>query len=430
MTKERCRLHLLGQASLKGKRVAQEDAILAVDIPLPSGWQVFAVFDGHGGSEIASYAQRHLAGFLEDRLLSKCAPANVTDRQVQDAIVAFDACMFAHFSRRPSPTKIQEAVHATGTYNTSPRNTFTTGDDDDNDKVDWELDPPEDWLTALLCCGRSPDLCFPSSGQEEEDLLIQETKHASSVTDATSNTSINVVNDQQVKVRISPAFTSGSTMVLVLAHAQLPHVLICHLGDSPATVIDDRGKCTRLTVDHTSLVPDERIRLGHCSDRLGLKGIGELVDGDTGHLVGGPNSGLRLAVTRALGDFAFKRRLRCSCFLDDFPLDYSPTLGAVSTEPEVRRYVLQAGHYLLLASDGLWCADGMVEQDSLESAIGSIVTRHAPLPKDPVRSDLSIVHTRLGMGQAVCRTLVHLATGVYHSLDNVSVVLLAMASPQ
>ena len=47
-----------GACEMQGWRVNMEDAHLAITVDLPSGEKgmVFAVFDGHGGKEVAVYA--------------------------------------------------------------------------------------------------------------------------------------------------------------------------------------------------------------------------------------------------------------------------------------------------------------------------------------------------------------------------------------
>jgi protein phosphatase 1G len=58
---------VVGASSMQGWRVTQEDAHNAIlDYDTDSGF--FAVYDGHGGSEVAEYTSRKLPAFIKKNI--------------------------------------------------------------------------------------------------------------------------------------------------------------------------------------------------------------------------------------------------------------------------------------------------------------------------------------------------------------------------
>ena len=54
-----------GASSMQGWRKSNEDAHISVTDFEP-GFSLFAVFDGHGGAEVAKYCERHFIKLLRD----------------------------------------------------------------------------------------------------------------------------------------------------------------------------------------------------------------------------------------------------------------------------------------------------------------------------------------------------------------------------
>ena len=57
-----------GATSMQGWRVNQEDAHNC-NIDLVDGWSLFAVYDGHGGSEVSKYTSLKFPEYLKNRLV-------------------------------------------------------------------------------------------------------------------------------------------------------------------------------------------------------------------------------------------------------------------------------------------------------------------------------------------------------------------------
>ena len=55
-----------GACSMQGWRMGMEDAHICQEIKLPSGENgyIFCVFDGHGGNDVAKFAEEHYVNIL------------------------------------------------------------------------------------------------------------------------------------------------------------------------------------------------------------------------------------------------------------------------------------------------------------------------------------------------------------------------------
>ncbi|GMS87446.1 hypothetical protein PENTCL1PPCAC_9621, partial [Pristionchus entomophagus] len=72
--------------SMQGWRVNQEDAHNCI-LDLENGWHLFAVYDGHGGPEVAKYTSANFPKFFKDREVWK---AEDIVQLLQDTFVDFD----------------------------------------------------------------------------------------------------------------------------------------------------------------------------------------------------------------------------------------------------------------------------------------------------------------------------------------------------
>ncbi|XP_032118516.1 probable protein phosphatase 1N isoform X1 [Sapajus apella] len=118
--------------------------------------------------------------------------------------------------------------------------------------------------------------------------------------------------------------TGGSTAVALLVSPRF--LYLAHCGDSRA-VLSRAGAVAFSTEDHRPLRPRERERIHAAGGTIRRR----RVEGS-------------LAVSRALGDFAYKQAP-----------GRPPELQLVSAEPEVTALVRQAeDEFMLLASDGVW----------------------------------------------------------------------------
>ena len=130
--------------------------------------------------------------------------------------------------------------------------------------------------------------------------------------------------DNALKPRIPLGDISGCTACAVLLTPT--HIICANAGDTRA-VIKSRGMVTPLSEDHKPDSPNEYARI--CSSGGFVK---------SGRVMG------ELAVSRALGDYAYKKNP-----------GKGPDRQPVSCDPEIRIHTRCAGdETLVLACDGIW----------------------------------------------------------------------------
>jgi len=147
---------------------------------------------------------------------------------------------------------------------------------------------------------------------------------------------------------------SGSTLTMV---ALTPTDVICaNTGDS-RSVLCRGGEAVEISNDHKPFLEDEKNRIENAGGHVKFN----RVNGD-------------LAVSRALGDFAYKTR-------DDLPA----TAQAVTADPEV---IVQArtpeDQFLILACDGIW--DVMSSQECVTYVSDLLKATERPASEAPVRA--------------------------------------------
>jgi serine/threonine protein phosphatase PrpC len=128
----------------------------------------------------------------------------------------------------------------------------------------------------------------------------------------------------------------GSTAVVAFIQNNLIH--FAHTGDSRGILVHD-GKVVFATTDHKVDNPNELLRMQLAGAHLYITGIHK--DTLKEKLITARIEGL--AVSRAFGDYALKKKLQNKCG--------SPVVIA---QPEYSCIPLNAKSTLILASDGLW----------------------------------------------------------------------------
>ncbi|CAK9254406.1 unnamed protein product, partial [Sphagnum jensenii] len=77
-----------GSAAMQGWRVSQEDAHIAIEeFDKSTDTSLFAVFDGHGGPEVAQYCAQHLPNFIKS--LASYQNTNIVE-SLEEAFLKFD----------------------------------------------------------------------------------------------------------------------------------------------------------------------------------------------------------------------------------------------------------------------------------------------------------------------------------------------------
>lgn len=140
---------------------------------------------------------------------------------------------------------------------------------------------------------------------------------------------------------------SGSTSVMTLISPG--HIICANTGDSRA-VMSRSGVCTELSFDHKPFNEGEKARIEAAGSHVKFN----RVNGD-------------LAVSRALGDFVYKRRE-----------DVSAELQAVTAMPEMLTVARDPNidEFIVLACDGIW--DVMSSQEVVDKVREMLVKGRPP----------------------------------------------------
>jgi serine/threonine protein phosphatase PrpC len=176
----------------------------------------------------------------------------------------------------------------------------------------------------------------------------------------------------------------GSTAVVLIHNIKSKTVFLVNLGDSRAIVISQTGKLLLETKDHKPENPKESAR---------IRKAGGFVKRNR---VNG-----RLALSRAFGDFYFKR---------DKSGRYTGSRSSVSPKPTIVSYSMKKNHHyhIILACDGLW--DVLTPQQVTKQFMA---TRQTQLVHQKSNS--------MNPGQQTCHKLVDTAYD-RRSGDNISVL--------
>jgi serine/threonine protein phosphatase PrpC len=195
---------------------------------------------------------------------------------------------------------------------------------------------------------------------------------------------INFNDENDIKNRITNAYiifdrdmynsvlVSGSTAVVALYSNGILYLI--NLGDSRAIVFNNNGTIIGQTHDHKPSEERERIEMAG-GNVVNIRGVFR-IDGT-------------LAVSRAFGDFGFKHIIPSK--------EYNPR-GPVSVIPDITKYQVQVGTYILLASDGLY--DVFTSQIAVDTVIrsGNILNACQELvnqARQRTTDDITVIITQL-----------------------------------
>ncbi|XP_059149424.1 probable protein phosphatase CG10417 isoform X2 [Physella acuta] len=94
---ETCNGFVYGASSMQGWRVTQEDAHNCIPVfDEESKTSFFAVYDGHGGSEVAQYCESHFPKFIKKMMEQQGGIGNDPTTFIQNAFLDFDASLTTH----------------------------------------------------------------------------------------------------------------------------------------------------------------------------------------------------------------------------------------------------------------------------------------------------------------------------------------------
>lgn len=312
----------------RGRRRVYEDrhSVYATFLNSSSN-SVYAVFDGHGGSNAAEFAARNIAVCLEREWDAEDHPAGI-----RRAFLLLDSMLLRTPQAQPS---LETAPFvATGRPSTEissiPLVTDTSGDPESSRTT--KASPPDvserDTATSLPPNSLMTEGAVPATGTSSA--LPKNRNPYSRSFDPSSNASSSEpckgLEDVALPAPAMPPAVStacnpleGTTALVAIILGSTSELLLAHVGDSRALVTTAAGEVLFTTQDHSAVAVEEARR---------VRAAGGFVDPE------GRVDGL-LAMSRSLGDAHFKMR-------------------GVIAEPTVSRIDLRTCRAAVLATDGLW----------------------------------------------------------------------------
>uniref|UniRef100_A0A671QIR9 protein-serine/threonine phosphatase n=1 Tax=Sinocyclocheilus anshuiensis TaxID=1608454 RepID=A0A671QIR9_9TELE len=235
---------LFGFAAMQGWRVSMEDAHNCIP-ELDDETAMFAVYDGHGGEEVALYCSKYLPDVIKEQ---KAYKDGKLQKALEDAFLAIDA-------RITTEEVIKELVQIAGRLQ---EETEKVADEDDGYEEDGEHSSENDEEDDTEegeeeDSDEEEDMCLPGMDGKEE-----------------------------------PGSDSGTTAVVALIRGK--QLIVANAGDSRC-VVSEKGKAVDMSYDHK---PEDELELTR------IKNAGGKVTMD-----GRVNGGLNLS--RAIGDHFYKR---------------------------------------------------------------------------------------------------------------------------
>uniref|UniRef100_A0A4W4G607 protein-serine/threonine phosphatase n=1 Tax=Electrophorus electricus TaxID=8005 RepID=A0A4W4G607_ELEEL len=235
-----------GLAAMQGWRISMEDAHNCIP-ELDEETAMFAVYDGHGGEEVALYCSKYLPDIIKEQ---KAYKDGKLQKALEDAFLAIDSQItteevikeLIQIAGRPQEEATSEKVADEDDGDEEGEDTSENDEEDDTEEEEEEDTDEEE-----------EEMCLPGMDGKEE-----------------------------------PGSDSGTTAVVALIRGK--QLIVANAGDSRC-VVSERGKAVDMSYDHK---PEDELELAR------IKNAGGKVTMD-----GRVNGGLNLS--RAIGDHFYKR---------------------------------------------------------------------------------------------------------------------------
>lgn len=343
---------------MQGWRISMEDAHLAISDVLPDGvgpepLSLFAVFDGHGGCEVAEFCRRHIPDEVRWRLREGFAalrargrPLELPEEALRDSFHAIDEML----RTEEHLEELKILIH--GRRTRDRRDSISPGGADVGEAEDPSTSaPPEPKEVILLRASIQQDL---TQAKEKGALKKQEAMQVM----MKMNLLKRLEAQQAAESAAGPvgaADSIGCTAVVVLLTAA--EVLCANAGDSRA-VLCRKGRAIPLSHDHKPDDDKERRRIEAAGGRVEEIPVGRR----TVCRVNG-----NLSLSRAIGDMGFKRQP-----------EKGPERQVVSSTPDFVRHSLTADdEFVVLACDGIW---DIKSNQEVVDFVGAGLRQGTPIP--------------------------------------------------
>lgn len=348
-----------GTCEMQGWRRSMEDAMIAdTEFDVRKSLALFAVFDGHGGAEVAAYASDHFGRLLK---LSKAYKAGDYGTALSETFLAVDAAI-----REPAQfallCKMKEKLDA-DQEDTNAEHAQETGVGSGNGTMDAvaqvsQMLPPSELAQMMAKAqAKHADVDDPDAGEADDDSDHEEDEEDKEDEDNNTDDDDDEDDDEHEEMDDRPGYGSGCTATVVLLDRSTGQLWCANAGDSRA-VLCRAANAVPLSKDHKPEDPLEKAR---------VEKAGGFVSED-----GRVNDNLNLS--RALGDLQYKA-----------DAELKPQEQLISPEPDVVEVKLQpeVDTFLVMMCDGITnsmsdqnvvdqLADAMGESTKLEVAAGDL----------------------------------------------------------
>uniref|UniRef100_A0A4W6G0I1 Protein phosphatase 1G n=1 Tax=Lates calcarifer TaxID=8187 RepID=A0A4W6G0I1_LATCA len=340
-----------GFSAMQGWRVSMEDAHNCIP-EFDEETAMFAVYDGHGGEEVALYCSKYLPDIIKEQ---KTYKDGKLQKALEDAFLAID-------SRMTNEEVIKELVQIAGRPTEEPP-AEKVAEEDDLDTEEAALLHEEATMTIeelLVRYGQNRNAVkHAADGSEEEEGDSSEMEEEEDTEEGEEDSEDEDEEEMclpGMDGKEEPGSDSGTTAVVALIRGK--QLIVANAGDSRC-VVSERGKAVDMSYDHK---PEDEVELAR------IKNAGGKVTMD-----GRVNGGLNLS--RAIGDHFYKRNKALP-----------PEEQMISAMPDVKVLTLNEDHeFMVIACDGIW------NVLSSQEVVDFISERNKPDQSGKVRPLSSIV---------------------------------------
>uniref|UniRef100_A0AAX7URT8 Protein phosphatase 1G n=1 Tax=Astatotilapia calliptera TaxID=8154 RepID=A0AAX7URT8_ASTCA len=319
-----------GFSAMQGWRVSMEDAHNSIP-DFDEDTAMFAVYDGHGGEEVALYCSKYLPDIIKEQ---KAYKDGKLQKALEDAFLAIDG-------RITTEEVIKELVQIAGRPTEEPP-TEKVAEEDDLDTEEAALLHEEATMTIeelLVRYGQNRNAIKHAAAMSVITVLTQDVSEDedgdSSELEEEEDTEEGEEDSEDEEEeemclpgmdgKEEPGSDSGTTAVVALIRGK--QLIVANAGDSRC-VVSERGKAVDMSYDHK---PEDEVELAR------IKNAGGKVTMD-----GRVNGGLNLS--RAIGDHFYKRNK-----------SLPPEEQMISAMPDVKVLTLNEDHdFMVIACDGIW----------------------------------------------------------------------------
>uniref|UniRef100_A0A671YMP9 protein-serine/threonine phosphatase n=1 Tax=Sparus aurata TaxID=8175 RepID=A0A671YMP9_SPAAU len=310
-----------GFSAMQGWRVSMEDAHNCI-LEFDEETAMFAVYDGHGGEEVALYCSKYLPDIIKEQ---KTYKDGKLQKALEDAFLAID-------SRMTTEDVIKELVQIAGRPTEEPP-AEKVAEEDDLENEEAALLHEEATMTIeelLVRYGQNRNAVkHAADGSEEEEGDSSELEEEEDTEEGEEDSEDEEEEEMLIMfpmfMHSQPGSDSGTTAVVALIRGK--QLIVANAGDSRC-VVSERGKAVDMSYDHK---PEDEVELAR------IKNAGGKVTMD-----GRVNGGLNLS--RAIGDHFYKRNKVLP-----------PEEQMISAMPDVKVLTLNDDHdFMVIACDGIW----------------------------------------------------------------------------